>query len=96
MPLLKGSKNINIIIKDKKIKCILYYETEKRIGFLIDDESIENLKKEIRLDFELLQGNYECSFQSKIDFIEYDFVNNKYLLQIEFPPVLRRTLKIYK
>lgn len=93
MPLLRGSEDIHIILKERKIKCDLYYETDKRIGFLLNINSIENLKNEIRFDFELKQGNYKCSFQSKIDFIEYDYVNNKYLLEVEFPAILRRILK---
>ncbi|MFN3605165.1 MAG: hypothetical protein ACK4UJ_10685 [Leptonema sp. (in: bacteria)] len=96
MPLIKGIDEIYIITKKNKIKCNLYFETERRIGFLIQESNIEGIKSETRFDFEAKQNNYDCSFQSKIEYIEYDFVNNQYLLVVETPPVLRRVLKTYK
>lgn len=95
MPLLKGNNEINIIYKENKFPCKLYYETDRRIGFLIKDfQEIDKLKNEIRLDFEAKQGNYECSFQSKLEFIEFDYFNQQYLLEVETPAVLRRVLKV--
>lgn len=94
MPLLKGSSEIYIIYKENKFECELYYETDNRIGFLVKNfPEINKLKSEIRLDFEAKQGNYECNFQSKMEFIEFDYLNQKYLLEIETPALLRRVLK---
>jgi hypothetical protein len=94
MPILKGSNDIYIIYKEEKIRCKVLYETETRIALVINENfpNIEKLKYEGRLDFETKQGNYDCFFQSKIEFLGYDYIHNQYIIEIDYPPVFRRIL----
>ncbi|GIX41550.1 MAG: hypothetical protein KatS3mg129_1283 [Leptospiraceae bacterium] len=95
MPILKGSKDVFIIYKNQKIRCKILFETESKIAFQLEEEIpiIEKLKYETRLDFETKQGNYDCYFQSKVEYFGFDLIQKKYILEVDYPPVFRRILK---
>ncbi|MCS7205597.1 MAG: hypothetical protein NZ853_07860 [Leptospiraceae bacterium] len=94
MPILKGSEEVFILYKNQKIPCEILFETEKRISLRIPENPwIEKLKHEDRLDFETKQGNYDCFFQSKVEFLEMDILTKTYILEIDYPPSFRRILK---
>jgi hypothetical protein len=94
MPILNDSNKIKIIYKNNKINCSLLFETVSKIALVIEDQfpDIEKLKYEVRLDFETRQGNYDCYFQSKVEFVGYDMIHKKYIIEIDYPAVFKRIL----
>ncbi len=92
MPLLKHYRNFFIILKNKKIPASVLFETPKKIGLELLENS-EMSTSESRVECEVLQGNYECYFQSKILDMDYDIIHSRYILILEYPPFFRRTLK---
>ncbi len=96
MPILKGSKEVFIIYKNEKIPASIIYETEKKIGLAIEGENplIKKIKLENKLEFETKQGNYDCYFQSKVDYFDFDMIHNRYILEIDYPAIFRRVLNL--
>lgn len=97
MPILNRINEVFIIYKNEKISAKILYETENKIAFSIveDHPFIEKLKNENRLDFEAKQGNYDCYFQSKINYFGIDLLKKQFILEIDYPPVFRRVIKTY-
>ncbi len=97
MPILNRVEGVYIIHKNEKIPAKILYETENKIAFSIFHHSslVERIKNENRLDFEAKQGNYDCYFQSKVNYFGFDLLQKQFILEIDYPPIFRRILRNY-
>ncbi|MCB1140426.1 MAG: hypothetical protein KDK23_16830 [Leptospiraceae bacterium] len=90
MPLFHENQSIQLILRGVECEARILYETRQRIVVSLETDLLPANGEAV--EGRLKQGNYNCSFQTKIQNVELGLRNLRLILDLAYPATFKRSL----
>ncbi|MCB1170185.1 MAG: hypothetical protein KDK25_07620 [Leptospiraceae bacterium] len=90
MPLFHENQSLKLILRGVECQARVLYETRQRVVVSLETDLLPGSGESV--EGRLQQGNYNCSFQTKIQNVEVGLRDLRLILDLAYPPTFKRSL----